>query len=97
MGFCETEPIPTAPSRSGVLTSEDQFSSGWIAAFGVVFGLALVSVAYGETIIEKTCECLAVEKLIDTSPLSPKGFFTTTDGVDGWRDFKHPQLLMSCP
>ena len=30
-----------------------------IVAFGVGFGLALVSVAYGEKIIEKTCERLA--------------------------------------
>ena len=59
MGFCETEPIPTAPSVVACLLLGISLARVVIAAFGVVFGLALVSVAYGEKIIEKTCECFA--------------------------------------
>ena len=45
MGFCETEPIPGYALRGGVLTSGISLVGVTIAGFGVVFGLALVSVA----------------------------------------------------
>ena len=46
MGFCETEPIPGYAIRRDVLTSGISLAGVTIAGFGVVFGLALVSVAY---------------------------------------------------
>ena len=59
MGFCETEPIPGYAIRDDVFTSEVSLAGEEIAGFGVVFGFALVSVAYGQKIIEETCERLA--------------------------------------
>jgi hypothetical protein len=43
-----------------------------IAGFGIVFGLSLVSVAYGQKIVEQTCERLAL------------GFTRVSDGTHIW-------------
>ena len=46
MGFCETEPIPDCAIPGDVFTSGISLAVVLIAGFGVIFGLALVSVAY---------------------------------------------------
>ena len=56
MGFCATKPIPGCAIRGDVLISGISLAGGVIAGFRVVFGFALVYVAYGQKIIEETRE-----------------------------------------
>ena len=58
-GILRNRANPDRAIRCGVLTCGISLALVLIAGFEVIFGLALVSVAYGEKIIEKTCECLA--------------------------------------